>query len=155
MPLWAGKGIKNGVHNNMSITVHNTCSILLDEDEQKSIATFMEKLNGDSSSKDVRASSIPQEVTALLLHIRDALAQGETISISAMPTEVTTTAAASMLNVSRPTVMKLIRSGRLTARKVGSHHRLNTHEVCALREEMKHTEREAIFELIDFEKSLT
>ncbi|WP_158408233.1 helix-turn-helix domain-containing protein [Corynebacterium mustelae] len=139
----------------MSITVRNTCSILLDEDERKSIITFIENLNGDSSARDTNKCDIPEEVTALLTHIRDALAQGETISLSAMPTEVTTTAAASMLNVSRPTVMKLIRSGRLTARKVGSHHRLNTQEVCALREEMKQTEREAIFELINFEESLT
>lgn len=144
-----------GVRNNMSIKVQNTCSILLDENERKSIITFIENLNGGSSARGINICDIPEEVTALLTHIRDALENGETISLSAMPTEVTTTTAASMLNVSRPTVMKLIRSGRLTARKAGSHHRLKTQEVCALREEMKQTECEAIFDLIDFEESLT
>jgi len=40
-----------------------------------------------------------------------AISEGQTISISTVPTEVTTTTAASMLDVSRPTVMKYIRKG--------------------------------------------
>ncbi|WP_311347756.1 helix-turn-helix domain-containing protein [Corynebacterium durum] len=84
-----------------------------------------------------------------------AISEGQTISISTVPTEVTTTTAASILDVSRPTVMKYIRNGRLSARRVGTHHRLNSQEVLELLEELKQEQRNAIFELIGREENLS
>ena len=54
-----------------------------------------------------------------------------------------------------PTVMKYIRNGRLSARKVGSHHRLKSQEVLEIIREMKQEQRNAIFELMDIEESLS
>ena len=87
-----------------------------------------------------------------VLHV---ISEGQPISISTVPTEITTTTAASILDVSRPTVMKHIRNGRLSARRLGTHHRLNSQEVLELLGELKQEQRNAIFELMDIEESLS
>ena len=84
-----------------------------------------------------------------------AISEGQTISISTVPTKVTTTTAASVLDVSRPTVMKYIRNVRLSTRKVGAHHRINSQEVLELLEELRQEQRKAIFGLMDIEESLS
>ncbi|KQX06653.1 hypothetical protein ASC59_02020 [Leifsonia sp. Root1293] len=52
-----------------------------------------------------------------------------------MPQELTTTVAAELLGVSRPTFMKYIQTGAITSRIVGTHHRVKAQDVIALREE--------------------
>jgi excisionase family DNA binding protein len=48
--------------------------------------------------------------------------------------ELTTSQAAAVLGVSRPTVVRLIDAGKLRARRVGSHRRLALSDVIAYRE---------------------
>lgn len=76
------------------------------------------------------------------------------ISISTLPLEVTTTTAASMLGMTRPTLMKHVRAGRVPAQMVGSHHRLFSRDVLAFREELKDEKRQAVFALMDLENEL-
>ena len=71
-----------------------------------------------------------------------------------MPSEVTTTTAASMLGMSRPTLMKHVRSGRISAHKVGSHHKLFSKDVLEFREVLKQEKRQAVFDLLDAEEDL-
>ncbi len=52
------------------------------------------------------------------------------------PREVSTQRAATVLNVSRPTVVKLIDDGVLPSRKVGSHRRIMLADVLAYRDEV-------------------
>ncbi|UGT58970.1 helix-turn-helix domain-containing protein [Nocardia asteroides] len=47
--------------------------------------------------------------------------------------EITTTEAADILRMSRPALMKLVRSGQIPSRDVGSHTRLRTSDVLAYR----------------------
>lgn len=87
---------------------------------------------------------LPTELSRALLFTVRGLTQGD-VSMRAIPDELTTSTAASILGVSRPTVMKLIDSQTLPSTKVGSHHRLSAHDVFALREQ-REAERESAFE---------
>ncbi|MEI2779647.1 MAG: helix-turn-helix domain-containing protein [Tetrasphaera sp.] len=75
-------------------------------------------------SSRVEAQNVPAEVRRLIEHVLHSVAAGATVTISAVPAELTTSAAASLLGVSRPTLMKLIHGGQLATHKVGAHHRL-------------------------------
>ena len=67
---------------------------------------------------------VPEHLSAFVSHVIHTVAQGATLQVRSMPEEVSTTVAADHLGVSRPTLMKMIRDGRLPAHLVGSHHRV-------------------------------
>ncbi|QPZ38150.1 helix-turn-helix domain-containing protein [Paramicrobacterium chengjingii] len=68
-----------------------------------------------------------------LLNVMAGLSNGS-VSITGLPEEVTTTTAAEMLGISRPTLMKRIAANEIPGHKVGSHTRLRTEDVLRLRE---------------------
>lgn len=137
-------------------TTQKSHSVRLSNKERASIVHFMEAAGADVSAFTAnRTPEMPKELRELLNAVLQAVKNEQSISISMLPKEVTTTTAAAMLDVSRPTVMKYIRNGRLSARKVGTHHRLKSEEVLALLEELKQQQRDAIFELMDYEDSLS
>jgi excisionase family DNA binding protein len=76
---------------------------------------------------------VPGALSSLLVHVIERAARGGTMHIRSMPEELTTTVAAEMLGVSRPTFMKLINSGEIKSRVVGTHHRVRAHDVVAYR----------------------
>lgn len=80
-----------------------------------------------------RTIPIPPELSKFLLHVIERTATGHTMTMQSLPTELTTTVAADVLGISRPTLMKLIKSGDLQAWKVGSHSRLQANDVLALK----------------------
>lgn len=67
---------------------------------------------------------LPKVAVDGLMEMLDAVAHGEDATVVRTPREVTTQQAATLLNVSRPTVVKLIDEGTLPARMVGSHRRI-------------------------------
>lgn len=137
-------------------TVQKGRSIMLSDKERASIVHFLETVSGDASDFTTRHThEMPHELKQLLNQVFQAIKNQQPISISALPQEITTTTAAAMLNVSRPTVMKYIRNGRLSARMVGTHHRLKSQNVLELLEELKQEQRDAVFALIDWEDSLS
>lgn len=83
----------------------------------------------DDGSEIVLAPSLTEFVT----HILQRLPAGP-ISARSLPDELTTTAAADVLGVSRRTLMKWIDSEKISSRRVGSHHRLATVDVFDLRD---------------------
>lgn len=93
----------------------------------------------------------PDVVAQVLGKVLDAVAAGRPISISRMPEQITTTTAATMLGVSRPTVMKYIKQGRLSSTMVGAHHRLDSNEVLEFREKQKGELRRSVFDVMDLE----
>ncbi len=137
-------------------TVQKGRSIMLSNKERASIVHFLETVGGDANDFATSHShEMPHELKQLLNQVFQAIKNQQPISISALPQEITTTTAAAMLNVSRPTVMKYIRNGRLSARMVGTHHRLKSQDVLELLEELKQEQRDAVFALIDWEDSLS
>ena len=64
--------------------------------------------------------------------------------------ELTPQEAAEILNMSRPTVMRLIAAGKLGARQVGSHHRLSEAEVLKFKAEQATIRRRGLDDLAAF-----
>lgn len=95
------------------------------------------------------AHPLPPELDGVLRTVLSVLARGGTVTITATPQEVTTTTAAGILGVSRPTVMKMIRDGDLPAHKAGTHHRILTSDVYAVLDARRARERTALEELLD------
>jgi excisionase family DNA binding protein len=72
---------------------------------------------------------LPEEVYRLLFHVTDAMSRGMAITIAPRSTTLTTSQAAELLGVSRPTLIKLLDEGRISFTKVNSHRRLTLHDV--------------------------
>lgn len=68
--------------------------------------------------------TIPAKALHLLAVILSGMAEGKAISLIPSDSEVSTQQAATILNVSRPHVVKLLESGAIPYKKVGSHRRV-------------------------------
>ncbi len=79
---------------------------------------------------------IPKTAIDGLIEMLKAVAHGDTATVVRTPREVSTQQAATVLNVSRPTVVKLIDDGVLPSRKVGSHRRVPLSDLLAYRDEI-------------------
>ena len=77
---------------------------------------------------------IPSDLVEALLLIVHQLQTGNGVSIAALRAEVTTAEAADLLNVSRPFVIKLLESGAMPFRKVGTHRRVRLIDVLEYRD---------------------
>jgi excisionase family DNA binding protein len=78
---------------------------------------------------NVSVRDLPDSVLMLVRQILTEMAQGHAVSLSALPKELSTQQAATVLGVSRPFVIKLMDEGQLAYRKVGSHRRVMLDEV--------------------------
>ncbi|MGH9137728.1 MAG: helix-turn-helix domain-containing protein [Acidimicrobiales bacterium] len=79
---------------------------------------------------------LPKSAIDGLIEMLEAVAGGEAATVVRTPREVSTQQAATVLNVSRPTVVKLIDDGVLPSRKVGSHRRIALADLLAYRDDM-------------------
>lgn len=101
-------------------------SVVAEAHDRKLIGVALEMEDG-------KQIALPPELSKALIFALRGMTQGD-VSMRAIPDELTTSTAASILGVSRPTLMKLIESKELASTKVGSHHRLNAEEVFALKQ---------------------
>lgn len=106
---------------------------LLQEETLNQAQTEAKKLLGDSNETAItltisgnESQEIGDALSQVIQQVLHALAQGQHIEIRATPQFLTTTMAARRIGISRPTLMKAIRSGELPAFKVGSHFRIRT-----------------------------
>ena len=89
--------------------------------------------NSEETTIELTVSGRESQVIQRVLH---ALAQGQDIDVQVVPHDLTTTVAAQRIGISRPTLMKAIRTGELPAHKVGSHFRIRTEDADAFRKEL-------------------
>jgi len=94
---------------------------------------------------------LPPELGRLLQKVLQAVASGSSVTVMTTPREVTTSTAAAMLGVSRPTLMKMVKDGALPSRKVGTHTRLLSEDVLGARQARRARERAAFAALLDAE----
>ena len=100
------------------------------------------------------ATQLPPGLSRIICQIVRVLAEGRTVTVGSLPPELTTTGAAQILGISRPTLMKLIKSGEINAHKGGSHTRLHTEDVISARRARRDRQRQALDKLRDFEDEL-
>lgn len=98
----------------------------------------------DGSSID-----LPDRLGTFLADLVESMAGGAGVSTSVLPEEMTTTVAADVIGVSRPTLVKMIDRGEIAARSVGSHRRLRREDVLAARATRRDARRIATQELLE------
>lgn len=139
----------------MSTIAKPTEQVMLTDEEKVHAARFLEAVGGDPAEfATSTGQQVPGPLNEIIRTVLYAIAEGRPVTVSAMPDQLTTTNAASLLGVSRPTLMKWVREGRIDAVKVGSHHRLSSRDVLSLREQLKAEQRSAVFELLAMEESV-
>jgi excisionase family DNA binding protein len=104
--------------------------IQLSAASSRTLATY---LNTGQTTQTLRVTAIdgseqeviiPTTALHLLVDILDRIAAGDAIALNSIPAELTTQAAANLLNVSRPYLIKLLENGEISHRKVGKHRRV-------------------------------
>jgi len=88
---------------------------------------------------------LPAGAVALLMDILEAMAAGRGVSIIPENAELTTVQAATILNVSRPYLIKLLAEGAIAYRKVGKHRRILMEDVMTYKNRIDQ-EREAVLD---------
>ncbi|MEN7550553.1 helix-turn-helix domain-containing protein [Rapidithrix thailandica] len=81
--------------------------------------------------------TIPQKALSLLAVILANMAEGKSITIIPSNSEVSTQQAADMLNVSRPHLVKLLETGKIPFKKVGSHRRIQLQDLMKYEQQLK------------------
>ena len=91
--------------------------------------------------------TIPSSILPQLRDILNYIAQGNNIKIVPIKQELTTTEAASILNVSRPYLVELLESGKIPFRKVGVRRRILYQDVITYKEKVNAQRRKTLAEL--------
>ena len=81
--------------------------------------------------------NIPKKAFQLLVYIMKTMAEGKSISLMPLDSEISTEQAAQILNVSRPHVVKLLESGTIPFTKAGTHRRIALSDILAYKEKQK------------------
>lgn len=92
-------------------------------------------------------TELPKPVYELLVKVASAMREGKVITLVPETQELTTQAAANLLGVSRPHVVKLIEEGQLPCHKVGAHRRIRMKDLLAFQRLRDRDRREALDEL--------
>lgn len=90
---------------------------------------------------------LPDNLQQALLSTLQSLASNGRVIIGQLPEELTTTVAANVLGVSRPTLKKWAQQGDIESHKVVSHLRFRLSAVLALKEQRSQERKEAFAEL--------
>ena len=75
---------------------------------------------------DREAVALPRQAVDALMSALSSIAAGHGVRVISIDDELTTQEAASILNVSRPFLIKLLDEGKIAYRKVGSHRRVRS-----------------------------
>lgn len=115
--------------------------------ELLSSAGYNEELENQQPIKLVVSAresvEIPNELATFLFAMVDAVQQGAEITVTTSRELISTQQASNILGVSRPTVVRLLESGKIPFEKIGSHRRINKSDVLAFREARRRAEYQA------------
>ena len=100
------------------------------------------------------ATPLPPPIADLFEQILSKLATGHAVAVTEQREELTPNEAASILNVSRPYVLKLLEDGTLPYRMVGIHHRIPYADVIAHKREQRARSRKAMTELVQLSEDM-
>lgn len=119
-----------------------------------SATELLDRITRSDTDWVIRKSELTPRVAELIEAVLESVADGKGITLGRVPEVVTTTTGASMLGISRPTLMKHIRNGRLPSHAVGTHTRLSREDVMEFRRTLRRDRAGAIQELMELEDEL-
>lgn len=91
--------------------------------------------------------ALPDEIYDILREVVDALARGQAISVAPVDAVLTTQQAADMLNISRPTLVKLLENGDIPFEKPGRHRRVRLADLLAYKQRAREQRRRLLSEM--------
>lgn len=122
----------------MTTTLLSNGTVVIDKELRTQAAALVNEAH-DNAFKDVtvtieddREIQLSRELGTFVTRVLERAGQNA-VSVVTLPAELTTTTAAELLEMSRPTLKKLVNSDRISSKKVGSHTRLITADVLASR----------------------
>jgi excisionase family DNA binding protein len=102
----------------------------------------------------LREDQLGEELQKVLVQVVKALAEGHAVTVTAMPEVLTSTVAAEIIGISRPTLMRHARAGDIPSIKVGSHTRFRREDVLRFKRVKLAKQRQAMEELLALEDEL-
>ena len=93
--------------------------------------------------KDGNQIDLPERVQATVLTALRALTETGEVAIARMPEHLTSTSAADVLSISRPTLMKWAKAGKINSFKVGTHTRFHRDDVLSLKSQLTKEQNDA------------
>jgi excisionase family DNA binding protein len=96
---------------------------------------------------DMPAIAVPPRVLRLFADLLGRMSQGQPVALVPYKYELSTQEAATILNVSRPFVVKELEAGRIPFRKVGTHRRILFEDLTAYQQKSRQISEQALREL--------
>jgi excisionase family DNA binding protein len=127
---------------------------LLEELDQFSSARGAQEGGTCVLSVDGQEFSIPDRLADEVIHLLSEVASGREVSVDAQETELTTTEAAELLNVSRPHLVDLLEDGEIPFHKTGSHRRVYRRDVLEYKQKQRQEAEDAMQKLADQAQNL-
>jgi excisionase family DNA binding protein len=97
---------------------------------------------------------IPAQAAHLLVQILDEMSRGNAVKLIPLHAELTTHEAADLLNVSRPTLIRLLDEGKIKFHRVGTHRRVPFKSALAYKQQIDVERRSALAELVAYDQEL-
>jgi len=91
--------------------------------------------------------ALPAQVYGVLRDVANALSQGLAITVAPHATQLTTQQAADLLNISRPTLVRLLEEGEIPYEQPGRHRKVRLSDALAYQERSRSERRAALSEL--------
>lgn len=132
-------------------------NLLIDHETKVDAEAFTEKARDRVPARlsftldDGEQVELSPKLARLFADVLNAVSHGQ-VTIQATPQELTTTVAADMLGVSRPTLMKWVAADEIKAHMVGSHTRLKTEDVLAFALELRKRRQKSFEKLREWDE---
>ena len=136
-----------------SATVIND-QVMIDEATVENLKSlpFLDVATFRAADVEGRAVALPLDVQRLISQVLSSVAQRGEVTISRVPEELTSTVAAEILGVSRPTLMKWAKEGKIATHKRGTHNRFRRDDVLKLKQQRAEKRMQAFSEWRAFEE---
>lgn len=131
-------------------------TVLPPDDDEDGMKQFVAAVAGASPDDDNHAKLVgpdntqvmlPPRVYAVLREVAQAMSQGLAITIAPHNTQLTTQEAADLLNISRPTLTRLLREGEIAYEQRGRHRRVRLADVLDYQDRARSEQRAALDEM--------
>jgi excisionase family DNA binding protein len=103
-------------------------------------------------SKEYRR--LPKGALPLIRQVLEGLSRGKVVRVVTSEKELTTYQAASLLQVSRPYLVKLLEQGQIPHHMVGTHHRVNLDDLLAYKTQQRTRRKAALAEMTALNQEL-
>lgn len=137
-------------------------TLIVSQKEQAAAEKVVNEVDGGRGAARVRLklvvgdreNDLSDELTQLVLTALRCAGNGRTLTLGSMPMELTTTAAAKLLGVSRPTLMKWVGEGRLASHKVGRHTRFKSEDVLRFKKQRRRAQIDSVRRMMELEDEM-